>query len=116
MDRSDVHVRDLRRLEISAWDAVLSQHSEMDGIAVTAVAEEPLPERRHTRYLLSLAGHSDPVPLWATETTPTEVAFYRDVGPSIPRLLARCWWHDEGAVRGWRRPARGACCPPPNRR
>lgn len=101
MDRSDVHVRDLRRLEISAWDAVLAQHREMDGIAVTAVAEEPLPERRHTRYLLSLAGHSDPVPLWATETTPTEVAFYRDVGPFIPRLLPRCWWHDEVAGQGW---------------
>lgn len=73
----------------------------MRGVAVTAVSEEPLPEQRHTRYLLSLAGHSDPVPLRATETTATEVAFYRDVGPAIPRLLPHCWWYEELAGDGW---------------
>lgn len=101
MNRSNVHVRDLRRLDLSAWDAVLSQPGEPEGLDVTAVAEEPVPDQRHTRYLLSLAGHSDPVPLWATETTAAEVAFYREVGPAIPRLLPHCWWREELAGEGW---------------
>jgi hypothetical protein len=101
MNRSNVHLRDLRRPELSAWETVLSDDHELGGVTVTAVAEEPLPEQRHTRYLLSLAGHSDPAPLWATTTTPTEVAFYRDVGPAIPRLLPHCWWQAEAAGEGW---------------
>jgi hypothetical protein len=101
MNRSNVQAHDLRRLEVSAWDAVLSPYEELTGVAVTAVSEEALPGQRHRRYLLSLAGHSDPVPFRVTETTATEVAFYREIGPAIPRLLPRCWWRQEIAGEGW---------------
>jgi hypothetical protein len=101
MNPLDVHAHGLRRLEADTWTAVLSQEDELEGVTVTAVAVEPLAGQRHTRYLVSLSGQHEAVPLWGTETTATEAAFYREVGPTIPRLLPRCWWRQESSAAGW---------------
>jgi hypothetical protein len=101
MNPLDVHAHGLRRLEADTWTAVLSQEDELEGVTVTAVAVEPIAGQRHTRYLVSLVGQHEAVPLWGTETTATEAAFYREVGPAIPRLLPRCWWRQESNAAGW---------------
>lgn len=101
MNSSDRHTYGLLHVDASTWTAVLTQDAELAGATVTEVAAESLPGQRHTRYLVSLAGHSDPVPYLMTETTATEAAFYQEVGPAIRRLLPRCWWQQEIGNDGW---------------
>ncbi len=101
MKPPDVHAHSLRRLEVDSWTAVLAQEEELEHVAVREVVAEAIPGQRHTRFLVTVAGQPDVVPLWATETTAVEAAFYREIGPRIPRLLPRCWWQQESEAGGW---------------
>jgi hypothetical protein len=109
----DVHAHGLRRLKTDSWTAVLAQEEELGDVTVVAVAAEPLPGQRHTRYLVTLDGQPEAAPLWGTETTAGEAAFYREIGPSIPRLLPHCWWQQESEAGGWLLLDEvPTCCPP----
>lgn len=101
MESADRHTAGLLQLDAGTWTGILTQEPELEGIGVAAVTAEPLSGQRHTRYLVTIAGHPDPVPFLLTETTATEVAFYRDIGPAIPRLLPRCWWQQAMGSDGW---------------
>jgi hypothetical protein len=98
---SERHTSGLLQLDANVWTAVLTREVELQDVAVTAVTAEPLSGSRHTRYLVTLESHHDPVPFLLTDTTAAEASFYRVFGPEIPRLLPRCWWQQEIGTDGW---------------
>ncbi len=73
----------------------MRDHLEIEGLVVTAVSAKPInpytkSSRRMTRYLLSLAGHADPISLIGRYIDPVEAAFYAEFAPRLPTLTPGC--------------------------
>ena len=91
MSTSRVRVNELRQKDPVAWAAMLREDPALEDVAISGVDVTPLNGRNVTRYLLTLDGHSDPVPFIGKKTNAVEARFYRDIAPAIPRLVPRCW-------------------------
>lgn len=91
MSTSRVRVNELRQKDTAAWTAMLQEEAALQDVAVSAVDVRPLNGRNLTRYLLALEEYSDPVPFIGKKTNAVEARFYRDIAPTIPRLVPRCW-------------------------
>ncbi|MDX1662233.1 MAG: hypothetical protein R3272_00465 [Candidatus Promineifilaceae bacterium] len=90
MSISRVQVNELRQLDEGAWTAILRQVPALDGATVRDVVVEPLNDHSLARYLLTVDGVSDPVPLVGKRTNRREAGFYRDHAPRLRRLVPRC--------------------------
>ena len=90
MEPLPVDILQLQRRDPSAWSALLAREPETDGVIVTAVTSEPLwsttltppgkagsGRARARRFVLTLAGVSDPVSYIAKQTNATEALIYR---------------------------------------
>jgi len=109
MNESQVDVVQLQKRDPQAWTAMIASHDGLDDVVVTAVVAQPLKrvsskweDSRHlTRYLVSMANQSDPVPFVGKKTTATEVLFYRDLAHITPMLAPRCWYSHISENQGW---------------
>ncbi len=109
MNESQVDVAQLQKRDPQAWTVLLSSQSELDDVIVTAVVAQPLrhdkttlkDSRQTTRYLVSLANHSDPIPFIGKKTTVTEALFYRDFAHIAPNLAPHCWYTHLTENQGW---------------
>jgi hypothetical protein len=98
----------LQRRNPAAWTDLLRLEPELADVVVTAVTAQPLYkaqtdnlETRIVRYLLDLAGCSDPVSLIGKQTNRSELVFYRDIAAQIPGLAPRCWFTHLNGHKGW---------------
>lgn len=108
MRQSKLLATQLQRREPNAWTALLREHMEEEDLVVTAVSAKPIPPRtkdspRTTRYLLSLAGHSDPITFIGRHLGAVEAAFYKELAPRVPQSVAHCHFlhQAESGGAGW---------------
>lgn len=108
MSKSQVNGAQLRKRDPEAWTALLQNDPALRDVQVTAVATEKLPHhpagiegRAVLRYLLTLAGHSDPAPFIGKYTNRREVQFYRHLAPQLTHLTPRCWFSHVFNDDGW---------------
>ncbi len=107
MKESRLVAAQLRRRDPLAWSALLREQLGVEDVVVTAVSSKsvryPSENGRVIRYLLALAGHSDPIPFIGKRTTLNEVLFYQHLAPQLPGLAPPCRFrHDHDALRhGW---------------
>lgn len=95
-------VSQLIRCQPAAWTALLQQDEDLNGIAVRDVSLDPAGKKgRTTRYLLHLAGHSDPVPLVAKKTNQIEARFYNELAEYVSGMTPRCWLSHCADSRSW---------------
>lgn len=95
MRQSKLLAAQLQRRDPNAWTALLREHIGVDELVITAVSAKPIPrrkkdDRRTTRYLLALAGHSDPVSFIGRHVNPVEVIFYQEFAPRLAHLTPSC--------------------------
>ena len=93
MQDSDQTTRRLQTCDSAVWEAFLSHRLDIADLHVTHVSAEQI-ERQRTRYVIQLAGHSDPITLLGKRTTPLEARFYRHFADAYRRLR-----HVVGSVR-----------------
>ncbi|GJM42104.1 MAG: hypothetical protein DHS20C20_23860 [Ardenticatenaceae bacterium] len=98
----------LQRRDPNAWTALLREQMETKELVVTAVSGKPIRprtknSRRTTRYLLSLAGHSDPISLIGRHVSPVEVLFYNQYALRLTKLAPQCFFlhQAEPGGDGW---------------
>ena len=107
MSESKVNVTQLQHRDPSAWTMLLRHELDCDDVTVTAVAVEPLhsqinQQRRHlTRFILTLADHTDPITLIGKRTNQTELTFYRNIAPQLPDITPHCWFTHLHSKRAW---------------
>ena len=110
MNESQVDVLQLQKRDPQAWTVLLSNQNGLEDVIVTAVVAQPLPgdvnnydnyPRHLTRYLVSLANHSDPIPFIGKKTTAVEALFYSDLAHSAHNLAPRCWYSHHTENQGW---------------
>lgn len=101
MSTSRVYVNELRQPEAEAWTAFLQERMDQPDLAVKSVVKEPLNVRGLNRYLLTFAGHHDPVPLIGKKTNAAEARFYRDLAGPVRKLLPTCWLSHLGHDWSW---------------
>lgn len=108
MRQSKLLATQLQRRDPNAWTALLREQMEDKELVVTAVSAKPIPPRtknspRTTRYLLSLAGHSDPISLVGRHLGMVEAAFYRELAPRLLQLVPHCHFlhQAESDGAGW---------------
>lgn len=108
MNESQVDVIQLQKRDPQAWTVLLSEQEGLDDVVVTAVVAQPLQsgvndsmDRRLTRYLVSLANHSDPIPFIGKKTTAIEALFYRELAHEAADLTPRCWYTHLSDKEGW---------------
>jgi hypothetical protein len=108
MDRSRLNVTQLQKRNPAAWTELLHANLQSDDLTVSTVKAEPL--RNYTpggdpyhvvRYVLTLAGHSDPISLIAKRTNSVEASFYQHIAPQMPLLAARCLFTSQSEDQGW---------------
>ena len=93
-------VNELISRDPAAWTTILQQQPETQSVSVTHVSGTSL-SRSLSRFSLKLSEHSDPITLIGKRTNAAEAAFYRDLGPRLSFLTARCWYSYVGEERGW---------------
>lgn len=99
----------LQKRDPQAWTVLLAGHEGLHDVIVTAVVAQPLQrispnskDSRHlTRYLVSLANQSDPIPFIAKKTTAAEVLFYRELAHITPMIAPRCWYTHLSENQAW---------------
>jgi hypothetical protein len=102
MDASQVKVSQLQRRVPSAWSALLQQHQAIEGLRVLDVTvEQPIRWSGCTRYLLTLEGHSDAIPLLGKRTNELEARFYQELAQYLPAMTASCWLSHVDGARSW---------------
>ncbi|UCC54653.1 MAG: phosphotransferase [Anaerolineaceae bacterium] len=109
MNESQVDVVQLQKRDPQAWTALLAGQDGLEDVVVTAVTAQPLHynsttndySRRVSRYLVSLANNSDPIPFIGKKTTLNEALFYRDLAPTLPSIVPRCWFVHIFEDAGW---------------
>ena len=109
MNESQVDVVQLQKRDPQAWTVLLSAQDGLADVVVTAVVAQPLKrntsstqDSRHlTRYLVSLANHSDPIPFIGKKTTSIEALFYRDLANAAPSISPHCWYTHVSDDQGW---------------
>ncbi len=95
-----MRINELISRDPAAWTTILQQRAETQAVLVTHVSAAALSQSL-IRFSLKLAEHSDPITLIGKRTNATEAAFYRDLGPRLGFLTARCWYSYVGEERGW---------------
>ncbi|MBP6015497.1 MAG: hypothetical protein KA586_02170 [Candidatus Promineofilum sp.] len=104
MEPLPVDIFQLRRRDPAAWSALLARYPETHDAIVTAVTSEALcdttlafPSRTVTdwphhlrRYILTLAGCSDPITFIAKQTNAVEACFYSLYGDPPGTAIPRC--------------------------
>lgn len=102
MDPLPVDVSQLQRRDPAAWTALMSRSESLQDMIVTAVTSEPLWSaflskggrtsatwsRRVTRFLLTLAGCSDPISFIGKRTNATEALIYQQLAARLPEVFA----------------------------
>ncbi len=101
MTHSRVTINELRQPEAEAWSGFLKEQMDQPDLVVSHVATEALNERGLNRYLLTFAGHSDPLPLIGKKTNAAEARFYRQLAGAVRKLLPTCWLNHEGHDWSW---------------
>jgi hypothetical protein len=97
MRQSKLLATQLQRRDPNAWTALLREHMEVEELVVTAVSARPIPPKsktspRMTRYLLTLAGHSDPISFLGRHVDAVEAAFYLEFALRLPQLVPACYF------------------------
>ena len=100
MRDSDQTTRRLQTCDSAVWEAFLSHRLDVADLRVTHVSAEQI-ERQRTRYVIQLAGHSDPITLLGKRTTPLEARFYRHFADRLPAIAPRCWFSSADSQSGW---------------
>ncbi|MBK8902649.1 MAG: hypothetical protein IPM53_15785 [Anaerolineaceae bacterium] len=105
MRQSKLLATQLQRRDPNAWTALLRDTMEVEDLVVTAVSARPISphtknSRRMTRYLLGLAGHSDPISLIGRHIEAVEAAFYRDFALRLPHLTPGCLFLHQAEPNG----------------
>ncbi len=104
MEPLPVDIFQLRRRDPAAWSALLARYPETNDAIVTAVTSEALcdntlafPSRAAAddshhlrRYILTLAGCSDPITFIAKQTNAVEARFYSLYGDPPGTAIPRC--------------------------
>lgn len=87
---------------------LLREYLKVEELVVTAVSARPISRqtnnsRRMTRYLLALAGHSDPIALIGRHVNVNEAIFYREFALRLPHLVPGCLFlhQAEATEDGW---------------
>ncbi|MCP4418883.1 MAG: phosphotransferase [Chloroflexi bacterium] len=108
MRQSKLLATQLQKRDPNAWTALLREQVGKDDLVVTAVSAKPITphkksSRHATRFLLSLAGHSDPISFTGQHIDPTEAIFYREFAPRLPDLAPRCHFLHQATshASGW---------------
>lgn len=101
MSVSRTLVKELREPDTAAWTALLQQVPSLQGVRVTDARVEPLNGHGVTRYLLAFDDSLDPVPFVGKLTSVREANFYRELAPSIRRILARNYLAYTGPEMNW---------------
>lgn len=102
MDTSPVSVIQLLRRDPTAWTALLGQDDDLDGVSVREVTAEPAGDNpQFTRFVLQLAGHSDPISLLAKKTNEVEARFYNELAHYVSSMSARCWLNHQANGHSW---------------
>ncbi len=109
MNESQVDAAQLQKRDPQAWTALLSEQDGLEGVVVTAVNAQPLQynssandySRPITRYLVSLANNSDPIPFIGKETDLNEALFYRDLASTLPSIAPHCRFVHLNEDRSW---------------
>ena len=111
MEPLPVDAFQLQRRDPVAWTTLLSRVPELADVIVTAVTAEPLwdtglvapgratatPAPRVRRYVLTLAGCSDPIAFIAKQTGATEARLYQGLGDPPATGMAACYYaHVDG--------------------
>ena len=115
MEPLPVDVFQLQRRDPMAWTVLLSRAPELADVIVTAVTAEPLwdttlvtPGRatveraRHMRrYVLTLAGCSDPISFIAKQTNAVEALVYQQLGDPAATGIAPCRYAHVDGDASW---------------
>lgn len=115
MEPLPVDVFQLQRRDPAAWTALLSRDPDTADVIVTAVTAEPLwdtsliapgrtnagPTRRVRRFVLTLAGCSDPVTFIAKQTNAAEALLYQHYGDPPATGMAACHYAHVDGDRSW---------------
>lgn len=108
MRQSKLLATQLQRRDPNAWMALLREQTGRDDLLVTAVSAKPIaPQRKNgrrmTRYLLSIANHSDPISFLGRHIDPIEAIIYRDFSPRLPNLIPGCHFLHQATPQdsGW---------------
>lgn len=111
MEPLPVDAFQLQRRDPVAWTTLLSGVPELADVVVTAVTAEPLWDtglvapgrvattsaRRVRRYVLTLAGCSDPITFIAKQTSAVEAMLYQGIGDPPPTAMVACYYaHIDG--------------------
>lgn len=97
-----LHVADLKNRQPRAWSRLLAQDPDTRGPIVKAVEQEfvTTPESG-IRYYIALAGHPEPITLFAKKTNSAEARFYRDIAPLVEGLAPYCWFSHIESINSW---------------
>jgi hypothetical protein len=108
MRQSKLLASQLQRRDPNAWTALLREQTGKDDLVVTAVSARPItPHKKNgrsmTRYLLVVAGHSDPITFLGRHIDPVEAHFYLDFAPRLPDLVPSCHFLHQATLQssGW---------------
>ncbi|WP_420627422.1 hypothetical protein [Candidatus Leptofilum sp.] len=108
MRQSKLLATQLQKRDPNAWTALLREQMETKELVVTAVSANPIRprnknSRRTTRYLLALAGHSDPITLIGRHISATEALFYSQFSLRLTKLAPQCFFlhQPEPGSDGW---------------
>ncbi|MBK7215851.1 MAG: hypothetical protein IPH95_01975 [Candidatus Promineofilum sp.] len=115
MEPLPVDVFQLQRRDPVAWTVLLSRVPELADVIVTAVNAEPLwdtalvtpgrakVERAHhmRRYILTLAGSSDPISFIAKQTNAAEALVYQALGDPAATGIVPCHYAHVDGDAGW---------------
>ena len=115
MEPLPVDILQLQRRDPMAWSALLSRYPETSDAIVTAVTSEPLCDQSlavpshlvstcaHTirRYILTLAGTSDPISFIAKQTNAAEACFYNLYGDPPGTAVPTCHYAHLDGEESW---------------
>lgn len=98
--RSDQKLFQLQQLAPEAWTQLLRFNLDSERVEVTTVRTEDA-GKDQTRYVLSLAGYSDPITLSGRKTTAREANFYAHLSAEVGAIAPRCWFSHVGSAESW---------------
>jgi hypothetical protein len=97
-----VRINQLQNLDPDAWTLLLEQDPDIQGTKVTAVqCEKSGNNHRLTRYLLTLAGYSEPITLLGKETNELETQFYQTIASNLSLKVPKCWFSHLDGDQSW---------------
>lgn len=100
MRDSDYTTRRLQTCDTNAWETFLSHRLDIADLIVEQVTAEQV-ETRRLRFIIKLAGHSDPITMIGKQTTTLEARFYRHLSAQLQTVAPRCWFSSADTQSGW---------------